>query len=309
MGSWTRYRPRTFWLFVSPWVLGFGLLTLAPMAFALWMSVTDYDGISPTTSYVGGRNFSRAVHDPQMWTSLRQTVLLMLIVVPLTVAFGLALAIAVNQRIRGRGVYRAFAYLPAVIPVVAGSLTFRLLFDHDAGAVNGMLQAAGLDPRQWLAGGNALVVLIAFMLWGAGAGMVISLAALQGVPTELTDAAMVDGAGAWRRLRWVTVPIISPILLFQVVTGVIASLQLFVPAVLLSSADSAGGIMPQIPPGLRVYLVYVYQQYFAAADFGYASALLWLLFVVIVLLTAAVFGASRQVVFYAAGGPDEERRR
>jgi multiple sugar transport system permease protein len=297
-GGWRRYRPLTFWLFVAPWALGFLLLTVVPMGFALWMSVTDYDGISPRTNFVGLGNFDRALHDQQMWMSLGQTVALMVVVVPLTVAFGLLLAALVHQPVRGRSIYRAIAYLPAVVPVVAGSLTFRLLFDHDSGAVNGALQAAGGPPLQWLAGHNALIVLISFVLWGAGASMVLSLAALQGVPKELTEAALVDGAGPWTRFVRISVPIISPILLFQVVTGVIAALQLFVPALLLSTGDNAGGMLPQIPAGLRVYLIYVYQQYFAVGNFGYASALLWLLFAVIVLITVAVFRLSRRMVFY-----------
>lgn len=299
--GWRRYRPLTFWLFVSPWVIGFLLLTVLPMGFALWMSLTDYDGISPKTNFVGLGNFERALRDDQMWSSLGQTLVLMVVVVPLTVAFGLGLAVLVNQPIRGRSVYRAIAYLPAVVPVVAGSLTFRLLFDRDAGAVNGLIEAIGGPPLQWLAGPEAMIVLVSFVLWGAGASMVLSLAALQGVPRELTEAAKVDGAGSWTRLLRITVPIISPILLFQVVTGVIGAMQLFVPALLLSSGDKAGGVLQQIPDGLRVYLVYVYQQYFALGDFGYASALLWLFFAVIVAFTALVFRSSRRMVFYEAG--------
>jgi multiple sugar transport system permease protein len=306
--GWQRYRPRTFWLFVSPWVLGFLLLTAAPMAFALWMSFTDYDGVSPKTNYVGFDNFDTALHDPQMWSSLWQTLLLMVVVVPLTVGFGLLLAVLVNQRVRGRAIYRTIAYLPAVIPVVAGSLTFRLLFDHDAGAVNGLFQGLGGSAVQWLAGNDAIVVLISFVLWGAGASMVLSLAALQGVPKELTEAALVDGAGPWTRFSRITVPIISPILLFQIVTGVIAALQMFIPALLLSAGDN-DGMLPQIPAGLRVYLLYVYQEFFQAGNFGYASALLWLLFLVIVGFTAVVFRFSRRMVFYGTDDGEQEEGR
>lgn len=302
--GWRRYRPRTFWLFISPWIGGFVLLTAMPMGYALWMSFTNFDGISQPR-LIGLANYARAVADPQMYRSLLQTVLLMVVAVPLTTAFGLALAIACNQAFVGRGVFRAIVYLPAVVPVVAGSLAFRLVFDHDSGIVNGALELAGLPPAQWLAGARAFMVLASFMLWGVGASMVLSLAALQGVPEELSEAAMIDGAGSWRRFRHIIVPMISPILLFQIVTGVIASFQLFVPAFLLSSGATASGALPQIPSGLQVLMIYVYQQYFGYADFGYASALLWLLFVVIVGFTAAVFAVSRSMVFYVTNDADE----
>lgn len=302
---WRRHRPRTFWMFVSPWVIGFVVLTLGPMVFALWMSFTDYDGISPKTNYVGFGNFERAFHDHQMWSSLTTTLLLMVVIVPLSVAVGLALALMLNLNVRGRGIYRAIIYLPAVIPPVAGSLTFRLLFDHDAGAVNGLLKAFGAGPVQWLTNQDAIVVLISMMLWGVGASMIISLAALQGVPRELSEAATVDGAGSWQRFSRITVPIISPLLLFQVITGVIASIQMFVPALLIGTGGNGTTDISTLPTGLRVYMLYVYQQYFTNNDFGYASALLWLLFIVIVVFTALVFRLSRRAVFDAT---TEERR-
>jgi multiple sugar transport system permease protein len=304
---WMRYRKRTFWMFVSPWVIGFILLTLGPMAFALWMSFTDYDGISPKTNYVGFGNFDRAFHDHQMWASLSTTLLLMVVIVPLSVAFGLGLAVLLNLNLRGRGIYRAIIYLPAVIPPVAGSLTFRLLFDHDAGAVNGLFKAFGASPVQWLTNEDAIIVLISLMLWGVGASMIISLAALQGVPRELSEAATMDGAGAWHRFSRITVPIISPLLLFQVITGVIASIQMFVPALLIGTGGNGTTDISTLPTGLRVYMLYVYQQYFTNNDFGYASALLWLLFIVIVIFTALVFRLSKRAVFDASS--DDRRAK
>lgn len=302
--GWRRYRPRTFWLFISPWIAGFLLLTAMPMAYALWMSFTNYDGITPPR-VTGLANYARALADPQMYRSLLQTILLMMVVVPLTTALGLALAVACNQPLRGRSALRAIVYLPSVIPVVAGSLAFRLVFDHDSGIVNGLLDLVGLPPAQWLAGGRAFLVLVSFMLWGVGASMVLSLSALQGVPSELAEAGMIDGAGPWRRFLHITMPLISPILLFQIVTGVIASFQMFVPAFLLSAGTTASGALPQIPSGLQVFMIYVYQQYFGYADFGYASALLWLLFIVVVVFTAVVFGSSRSMVFYVTNDADE----
>lgn len=303
--SWRRYRPATFYAFVAPWIFGFVVLTLFPLGFALWMSVTNYDGISPTTSFVGADNYLRAFEDKELRSSLMLTLVLMLVMVPLTVFFGLALAILCNQPIRGRGLYRSLLYLPAVLPVTAGSLAFRLLFDQDTGPVNGAMAMLGLDAIPWLQGNYAFGLMLTFMLWGSGASMVISLASLQSVPVELLEAATVDGAGAWRRFRSITVPMISPMLLFQFVTGVISSIQMFIPALLMGNASLASGSVTGVPEGLWVYMLYVYQTYFSYGDFGYASAMLWMLFVVIVAVTIVIFGTSRKHVYYENNDPSE----
>lgn len=303
--NWRRYRASTFYAFTAPWIFGFVLLTLFPLGFALWMSFTNYDGVSPSTSFVGADNYMRAFEDAELRSSLLLTLALMLVVVPLTVFFGLVLAVLCNQQLRLRGLYRAVLYLPAVLPVTAGALAFRLLFDQDTGPVNGALSALGLDAIPWLQGNYAFGLMLTYMLWGTGASMVISLASLQSVPVELMEAATVDGAGPWRRFWSITVPMISPMLLFQFVTGVIGSIQLFIPALLMGNQNMAGASVTNIPEGLRVYMLYVYQTYFAYGDFGYASAMLWLLFVVIVVLTIAIFAGSRRHVFYQNAGSEE----
>lgn len=304
--AWRRYRPSTFYAFIAPWAFGFVALTLFPLGFALWMSFTNYDGISPTTSFIGWENYLRAFSDRELLGSLLLTLLLMLVVVPLTVLFGLLLALLCNQQIRGRGIYRSLLYLPAVLPVTAGSLSFRLLFDQDTGPVNGVLAAMGFDAIPWVQGNYAFGLLLTFMLWGAGGSMVISLASLQSVPVELLEAATVDGAGVMRRFASITVPMISPMLLFQFVTGVIGSIQMFIPALLMGNASLGGaGNVTGVPEGLRVYMLYVYQTYFSYGDFGYASAMLWMLFVVIVAITILVFAGSKRFVHYENNSPDE----
>lgn len=303
--NWKRYKASTFYAFVAPWIFGFILLTCFPLGFALWMSFTNYDGISPTTSFVGFDNFARAFGDADLRDSLVLTLSLMLVVVPLTVFFGLLLAILCNMQIKGKGAYRAILYLPAVLPVTAGAMAFRLLFDQDTGPVNGLLNILGFDAIPWLLGNYAFGLMLAYMLWGTGSSMVISLASLQSVPVELYEAATVDGAGPWRRFINITVPMISPMLLFQFVTGVIGSIQLFIPAMLVGNANMTSGSVTGIPDGLRVYMLYVYQTYFAYGDFGYASAMLWLLFIVIVVITFIIFGVSGRFVYYQNSAPDE----
>src|SRR5882757_2214702 len=165
--GWRRYRASTFYAFIGPWVLGLVALTGFPMGFALWMSVTNFDGISPTTDYVGFDNYARAFADPDLGRSLLITLLLMLVAVPLAVGIGLGLALLVNTRIRERAIYRALLFLPAIIPVTAGALAFRMVFDQDVGPINGLLSVLHVDVVSWLSGGTAFWVMLAYVLWGA----------------------------------------------------------------------------------------------------------------------------------------------
>lgn len=305
---WRRHRPRTFYSFAAPWLIGFALLTLFPLAYAFWLSFTNYDGLAPKWGYVGVQNYERALADPKTWSSLARTLVFVFLLVPATVGFGLFLAVLVNQRLPGRGAFRAIFFLPVVVPVVAAGFVFRMLFDRDTGATAAVLGWFGLGPVEWLADDKALIVMLLMILWRVGSSMVISLAALQGVPQELLDAAAVDGAGSWRTFFRVTVPIMSPVLFFQVVNGAIDTLQIYLPALLLSAAGQAR--LDTVPgEGLYIYMVHVYTQAFAKGDLGYASALLWLLTAITLIYTALVFRFSRRFVYYEAGPSDEEGRR
>lgn len=300
--GWRRYSPATFYAFLAPWILGFLGLTVFPLGFAFWMSFTNYDGIR-RTSYVGWENYTRALADQNLHTSLFVTLALMFITVPVGIALGLGLALLLNVNVGFlRPAYRAILYLPSILPVTTGALAFRMVFDQDTGPVNSALVSLGFNAVPFFQGGSAFWMLLAFMFWGIGGNMVISLAALQSVPRELHEAAMVDGAGMFQRLWRITVPMISPILLFQIVTGVISAIQMFVPAMLMGNARMSSLSPTNVPEGLQVYMLYVYMTYFSFGEFGYASAMLWLLFIVIVLFTALVFWLSRGRVFYASEG-------
>lgn len=298
--GWKRYRPATFYAFVTPWVLGFLGLTVFPLAFALWMSFTNYDGLS-TTSSVGLENYRRAVQDADLHHALLVTLALMAITVPVGILLGLMLAMLLNLNLGFlRPAYRGILYLPSILPVTAGAMAFRMVFDQDVGPVNALLITMGFDAVAWFEGNASFWILLAFMFWGIGGNMIISLAGLQSVPRELNEAAVVDGANAWKRFWQITVPMLSPILLFQVVTGMIGALQMFVPAMLMGNANMAGLDPTGVPDGLKVYMLHVYMTYFSLGEFGYASAMLWLLFIVIVLITALVFWVTRGRVFYAS---------
>ncbi|GAA1705916.1 sugar ABC transporter permease [Kribbella yunnanensis] len=288
-------KARTFYLFVAPWVIGFVALTVFPLGYAFWLSLTDSDGLSPKTHFVGFENYVEIFNDPLTLSSLGKTGVFALITVPLSIFAGLLLAVLVNQPIRARGLYRALIYLPAVVPPVGAALTFRLIFDRDAGAANGILSTVGGNPITWLVDPNARYVLYALVLWGCGGSMIISLAGLQDIPRELLEAARVDGASPWKSFTRITVPLLSPVILFQVITGVIGSLQSFAPLLLSSGSLSGAGTVPQ---GNYMYMIHVFAQYFSASRFGYASAMLWMLFAVILLVTLLIIKVSARTVFY-----------
>ena len=305
--GWKRYRARTFYLFVSPWIAGFLLLTLAPVGYAFGLSLTNYDGASPEWRFVGLANYRRLItSNPDAWSSLLRTFVYAGVAVPLTVAGGLFLALLINRRIRARGLVRAILFLPSVVPVVATAIMWRLLFNRDIGLVNGVAGFFGSNGITWLADPYAFYVLIIMTLWGLGAGMIIILAALQDVPDDLLDAARLDGAGNARVVWNVVVPIISPVLYFQVITGVIASLQMLVQPLLLAESTKAGSNLSLVPKGTTLYMVEVYKQYFFNHRLGYGSAMLWVFFVAVLVLTLILQKISKKVVFYQVGpGGDE----
>ncbi|MFI6015815.1 carbohydrate ABC transporter permease [Streptomyces sp. NPDC051243] len=294
--SMTTRRHRAFYMFTSPWIIGFLLLTIVPMGYALWLSFTTFDGISPHWRHVGLGNYRELLNDSVTWDALGRAGLFAVTSVPLSIIAGLGLAVLVNRPIRARGVLRTLLYLPAVVPPVGAGIAFKNLFDQNAGATNGVLTLFGFDALGWLADPYARYVLIMTVLWGAGNIMIISLAGLQDVPRELHEAARIDGASSWRTFRSITVPLLSPVLLFQTVTGVIASVQTIMPLLLAPIASTAG--TTTVPQSNYLYMIHVFAQYFALGRYGYASALLWVLFVLILIATGLIFRFTSGVVFY-----------
>jgi multiple sugar transport system permease protein len=302
---WSRYSGRTFYAFVSPWVVGFLLLTAVPLVYAFLMSLTNFDGASSRWRWVGMRNYVELLHDTDALAALVRTLAYTAIVVPLSVAGGLGLAVLLNQRLRAVGLLRTVFFVPSVVPVVATAIMWKLIFNRDSGILNAFLGWFGASPLTWLVDPTAFYALIILTLWALGGGMVIMLAALQGVPRELEEAATVDGANRWQVFRKVTVPMVSPVLFFQVVTGVIASFQILVQPLLLAETNSIGTV-GQVPQSTHVYMVQVYQQFFANNRFGYGSAMLWVFFVIILIITLLVQRSSRLWVYYQVDRDTEE---
>jgi multiple sugar transport system permease protein len=299
--QWSRYSSRTFYLFVSPWILGFLLLTLLPLVYALVLSFTNWDGISPHWHLIGLTNYINIFQDTEALGSLARTLLYTVITVPLSIAGGLGLAVMLNQRLKAVGFFRTVFYVPSLVPVVATAIMWKLIFDRDAGALNAVLEFVHIPAVTWLVDPTAFYALIILMLWGMGGGMVISLAGLQSIPGELSEAAVVDGANRWQAFRNVTLPMLSPVLFFQAVTGTITALQVLVQPLLLAQTNSISQVT-QIPHSNLLYMVYVYQQFTNMQHLGYGAALLWVFFVVILLITLLVLRSGSFWVHYEVDG-------
>jgi multiple sugar transport system permease protein len=302
--NWKRYSGLQFHLFVAPWlVIGFLGLTVVPLGYALGLSFTNFDGFSGHWHWVGWSNYNEAFGDSATWHGLWRTALLALITVPVGTAMSLGLAVLLNQKIRGIYVFRTLFYMPAIVPIVASALMWREIFDRDTGILNGVIERLGANIVLWLQDPYAFWALVVMVLWGVGGGMIIFLAALQGVPNELRESAAIDGAGPVRRFLNVDLPLLSPVLFFMVLMSAIGSMQTMIQPFLLASTGGSSN-PSQIPAGNQLYMINVYTQVFYNFRFGYGSALLWMLFVVVLALTVVIFRTSSLWVYYEveAGG-------
>lgn len=300
---WRRRGPRraaTFYLLISPWLIGFVFLSAIPLVMALLMSLTNYDGLNlEYVLFVGADNYLRAFADPEAQHALGRTLLLMAIVVPIGLALQLALAVMVNQPIRFANAFRTLFYLPYVIPVVAAAWVWKIFVDPSGGLLNSFIGLVVPDVNvRWLTEYPTVVLALLTIWGGAGGGMVIFLAGLQGIPSEFREAAMIDGANRLQVTRYITLPLLTPVIFFNLVVGIIAALQILVQPMLL--APGILGLSPGTVPPRDNYLypVHAYLEIFVKQLFGYGSALLWLLFAVVLVLTLLLFRTSRRWVFY-----------
>jgi multiple sugar transport system permease protein len=282
------------WLFVSPWVLGFFLLTAGPMLISLGLSFTQADMLSPAT-FIGLNNYVTLFSTDEVkslfWRTLGNTSFYVFLSVPLVIALGFGLAILLNQELVARGLLRTFYYLPTVIPPVAVSLLWLWVFHRDFGLINGALAIVGIKGPAWLLEVQwAKPALVLMSLWGAGADMLIFLAGLQGVPTELYDASKVDGCGALQRFRYVTFPMVTPTLFFVLITGLVSSFQVFVTTYVMTQGGPANATL--------MYVLYLYRLAFQQFNMGFASALAWVYFAILVSLSLFIFRSSAAWVYY-----------
>jgi multiple sugar transport system permease protein len=289
----SRRRARAAYIFLIPWILGLVGVTLGPMLTSLVLSFTDYR-LGGTPSWTGIDNYVELfTQDPRFWTSAAVTAKYVLISVPLQLAFALLLAVVLNRGVRGLAIYRSIYYLPSLLGgSVAVAVVWRRLFSSD-GIVANIGNGLGIPTTGWISDpAHALDTLIILNIWTFGSPMVIFLAALRQVPSELLEAAEVDGAGPLRRFFYVTLPLLTPVLFFNVILQVVNAFQAFTPAYVISSGT--GGPVDST----LFYTLYLFQQAFQSFNMGYASAMAWILLVVVGILTAINFWASRFWVHY-----------
>jgi multiple sugar transport system permease protein len=291
-----RHRPAHIaWVLLTPWLIGLFAITLGPMLASLYLSFTDYNLLGDA-SWVGLQNYVRMfTDDPKFLTSALVTLNYVLVSVPLQLAFALAIAVLLNQGLSGLAFYRSMYYLPSLLASsVAIAVLWRQIFGS-RGLVNQVLIALGVaNPPAWIASPDyALSTLIILHVWTFGSPMIIFLAGLRQVPQDLYEAAAVDGAGAWTRFWKITLPMLSPVIFFNLVLQMIHAFQTFTQSYVISSG-TGGPVNSTL-----LYTLYMYQQAFSNFNMGYASAMAWVLVVVIGLLTALAFGTSKHWVHYA----------
>ena len=305
-------RPRSVWaspirrreardgiVFILPWFLGLLIFILGPFVAGFYYSLTEYDSLLPA-NWLGVENYRRILFDDdRFWLTVYNTVWYVCAAVVPQVVLGLLLAVLLNQKTRGITVFRTVFFMPSIVPIVASVSLFIFILHDRFGLLNETLyQVFGIVGPNWLTSPDwSKPSLVLWSLWGIGGGMIIYLAGLQGIPQTLYEAAAIDGAGALRCFWKITIPLISPTILFVVIMGIIGSFQIFTPVFLLGSANyglAAAGPMDS----LLFWVVYIYNQGFFYFRMGYASAIAWLLFMLLVVLTLIQFRLAGRWVYY-----------
>ena len=281
----------TGYAFIAPWLLGFLAFTAYPLLDSLYLSLTRYN-IVQRPIWVGFANYRHLfTTDPLFWKSLGVTIQFAALSVPLGIVAGVGLALLLNLKLRGMGVYRTIFFLPSIVPTVASSVVFLWLLNPDIGLINRILHAAHLPGPNWLQDTHwALWSLVLLSIWGVGGSMVIYLAGLKDIPAYLYEAAVIDGASPWQQLRHVTLPILSPVIFFNLIMGVIGVFQYFTQAYIMTQ----GG--PE--DATHFYALYIFEQAWRYLNMGYASAMGWVLFVVVMAVTGALFATQKKWVHY-----------
>jgi multiple sugar transport system permease protein len=278
-------------LCASPAIVGFLLWQFGPMVASLLIGFTDWKIIG-TPQWIGLDNFARMFGEDRLFLqSLRVTAVYALGSVPLRIVFAFGLAILLNQSVRGLPIFRTIFYVPSIVPVIASSILWIWLFNPDFGLFNAILRPLGFPKIQWIyATGTVIPSLILMSLWNVGGMMIIFLAGLQGVPRHLYEAVEVDGGNAWHRLWYVTVPMMTPIIFFNLILSIIEALQTFTQAYIMTAGGPNNASL--------LYVLYLYRKAFQQTDMGYASALAWILFMIIIALSVVVFRSSSSWVYY-----------
>ncbi len=287
--------------FLSPWIIGFVWFYVYPMLASLYFSFTRYDGVLQAPQWAGLLNYRHMMGDQLFWKSLKNTIWIVAIGTPLNILFALTLAWALTLPRRGRGFYRTIFFLPTMVPAVAAALSFLFILNH-GGPVDTILRFLHIPSPSWFQDANwSKPGLLLLGLWGVGEAMIIFLAALLDVPTQLYEAADIEGASAWQKFRLITLPMISPVIFFSGVIGIIYGFQYFTEAYVVSLGSGGAGALGYPNGSTLFYTIWLYQQGFEAFHLGYASAMAWVLFAIVMACTAVMIKTSSRWVFYQGG--------
>jgi multiple sugar transport system permease protein len=276
-------------LFISPWLLHFFVLIASAMGYSLWISLNETDLF--TWRFIGLSNYTRMVDDPLFWKSLRVTAYYTFTLVPLSIIIALSIAMLMNQKVAFQGIWRTLYYLPSVVQGVAVAILWGYVLNPRFGLLDLGLQRLGIEGPRWLFSEQwAVPGFILMGLWGAGGAMLLYLAGLQGIPTALYEAAQIDGANSWHRFWFVTIPMLTPTIYFNLLINIIGSFQVFTQAYVLTQGGPNNATLTQV--------LYLYRKGFQDFQFGYASALAWVLFLIIMVFTVLVVRSSESWVHY-----------
>jgi ABC-type sugar transport system permease subunit len=285
-------------IFIGPWLIGLALFLAGPIIASLIISLTDFNLVRPeAVKFIGLDNYVEMASDPNVAQSLLVTFKFALIAIPLTMVASLGLAVLVNSpKLFGRNVFRTLLYMPIQIPLVASTLVWIGFLNTETGWLNGIIGAFGLTGPDWINSETWIYPALSLIgLWGIGNFMLINIAGLQSVPTELYEAARIDGAGAWKSFRRITIPLMSPILLYNLVISLIVTFQYFTQAYTMTNGRGD-------PNNATLFInLDLYREAFVFNRMGYGAAIAWLLFVIVLILTVALFAFARKRVYYAGG--------
>ena len=289
-GDWRRLR--TGVLFASPWIIGFLAFTVFPIVASFYYSLHVYTTLGQPMRWVGFENFRQLLFEDELfWTSLYNTIFMVGLGVPFHILLAVILALFLNLRLHGVAFYRTIYYLPTIVPVVATSVLWMWVFNPEYGLINAFLGIAGIHGPGWLTDPTlAKPALILMGCWMIGGTIIIFLAGLQDIPESLIEAAMLDGASALQRVWHVTLPLLSPVILFNLVMGVIGNFQVFTQAFIMTQGGPLDATL--------FYALYLYRNAFEYFKMPYASAIAWLLFVVVLGATLLIFRSSSRFVYY-----------
>ena len=295
LGRMARQEEFAFWLFISPWLIGFIVFSGGPILASLGISLSEYSILSPP-KFIGAGNYTQLFQDELFYKALLNTVYYVGVSVPLGVILAFLMAIALNQKLAGQTWFRTIFYLPSVVSGIAVALLWGWLLNADFGLFNFLLSKIGITGPKWLFSTTwAMPSIILMSLWGVGGSMVVFLAGLQGIPEHLYEAAELDGAGEWSKFWNVTVPMISPVIFFNMIVTIIGAFQIFDQVYIMTNGKGGPA------NATLVYVLYLYRNGFEYFKMGYASALAVVLFVIILGITAFQFAAARRWVYYEGG--------